>query len=91
MLTQEEQDLIDGVELGIDFHLPVPPESLARYVELIERSKSEVNEDKLHCFVCKLKQHFKEAYNDGFYKTLENQINRILQEMESEQNANNNG
>ena len=33
-------------------------------------------------FVEKLKNQFKEAYSDGFYATLENQINDILNEGE---------
>lgn len=33
----------------------------------------------------KLKAQFLEAYNDGFYKTLENQINAVLKGLVGEQ------
>lgn len=56
----------------------------------LHRLRLYVGDDILKCFICRLKQHYKEAYTEGFYKTLENGINKIIQDMESEQNANSN-
>lgn len=45
ILTEQEEALIEGVELGIDWALDVPEEHLKRYNELINR-RHEFNKQK---------------------------------------------
>lgn len=40
-MTHEEQAIIDGVELALDWGLPIPEEQYKKYEELIERRKTD--------------------------------------------------